>query len=658
MGRRPKSAVPENEQLSNELVWDSVPMTQNALDLESARVSRHKLYYDTWDFTDFSKEALKTRAEFLINVIDKIPDKATSADIEALPEGRVVVNWGPSSGKTTAIRQWFCKNPLHYSIFATARMEDVDSMYYDLMAMKAYGAIDSHCLIEKYTADHDPGETRLRLANIVVCTHERLMIEPPYLLYTVTGDLAGIGNQILRDTIFIDEMPKFYKEFVITPQMMTYLGWINQNADDSGLTRIDRARYRYSKCEELVRTYISHPDQLDLMEYGIISGFIDELKKSNIRFKFNRKRRTAQKLSYFVDYLAEQVQHLSDTGTESSVLLYSKVYYSLLDIEVPNIYIFDGTGDLILGGSDSWTMHRDFKFARELILNHEPEVLEGTDMPRNIKSAPEFDYAKSCIESLASHIKKLLDSDPNRKVLVYTWKSIRLQFNYYIENPSEDNWYGYFPNYLRSMLTPEENRRVRIMHYNSGKEKVTSEYSDCDTIIIAGKFFIPNSAVACYNLVNHTRISSLDYTASLIIQAIYRTSARHRKPINLYFTDDYSKDIIDFIMSKFDSVKLNNTTFGVMAEDITGYHKLVSTIKYTSRNEKYFEFIKPYLNDLYQNGEVVLSVPPNTSRFCASYTRDYKLSIQKLLKNSDITYENIYGTTQFKLIYQRVKSAS
>ena len=220
----------------------------------------------------------------------------------------------------------------------------------------------------------------------------------------------------------------------------------------------------------------------------------------------------------------------------------------------------------------------------------------------------------------------------------------KLHYNYY-EDPEEVSNHQdmkYLPDYIRSLLSDEENSRLEITYYGSGKERVTSEFSDCDSIIIAGKFFIPNSAISNYNEVNSTEITSLDYTKSLIIQAIYRTSSRHGEPISIYFTDDYDYNLIGSIISEFDEIMIED-------ENYTGYYKFSQEINHTSRNKKHYEHICKYFNEIYTEGETTLSVPKGDS---GSYTRDYKSAIQTLVKNSSIIYQNIDNSNRFKLIYK------
>lgn len=595
-----------------------------------------------WDYNDFSSEALLKRADYLLEVIDNIPNKATSEDIERLPSGRVMVTWGPASGKSTAIRQYLCKNQMNYMIYATAKKSDVDAMYYDLLAMKEKGIIVSECKIAKFHSNFDPGEASLRSSNILICTHERLMIEPPSILYRLEGDIPNHLGQIIRSEMIIDELPKFYKSFKASGALMMGLGYINSQLERFRYDKRQRLAYRYAKFRSLMEAYLDNDEsKLSTVDYGAVVSLINSYQASNIVIKDNDRERAVRKFAYFSDLLAEKLLEMTiEEGVRSSID--RNLYYTLLDIEVPNIKIFDGTGDLILKGSNSWIIQRDDRFRRSLSLAKPIELLDNTSMIRSVAKSEDLEYTRSKILTLVNHIKNLLRTNQG-KILLYTWKSIRLNYNYYDESDENDpKDMRYLPDYIRSLLTPEENDRLEITYYGSGKERVTSEFSDCDSIIIAGKFFIPNSAISNYNEVNSTEITSLDYTKSLIIQAIYRTSSRHGQPINIYFTNDYDWNLIGSIMSEFDEIV-------IAGENCTGQYKFSQLISHTSRNKKHYEHISKYFNQIYNEGEAILTVPKGST---GSFTRDYKIAIQNLVKDSPIIYQNIDNSNNFKLIYK------
>lgn len=595
-----------------------------------------------WDYNDFSSEALLKRADYLLEVIDNIPNKATNEDIERLPSGRVMVTWGPASGKSTAIRQYLCKNQMNYMIYATAKKSDVDAMYYDLLAMKEKGIIVSECKIAKFHSNFDPGEASLRSSNILICTHERLMIEPPSILYRLEGNIPNHLGQIIRSEMIIDELPKFYKSFKASGTLMMGLGYINSQLERFRYDKRQRLAYRYAKFRSLMEAYLDNDEsKLSTVDYGAVVSLINSYQASNIVIKDNDRERAVRKFAYFSDLLAEKLLEMTiEEGVRSSID--RNLYYTLLDIEVPNIKIFDGTGDLILKGSNSWIIQRDDRFRRSLSLAKPIELLDNTSMIRSVAKSEDLEYTRSKIMTLVNHIRNLLRTNSG-KILLYTWKSIRLNYNYYDESDENDpKDMRYLPDYIRSLFTPEENDRLEITYYGSGKERVTSEFSDCDSIIIAGKFFIPNSAISNYNEVNSTEITSLDYTKSLIIQAIYRTSSRHGQPINIYFTNDYDWNLIGSIMSEFDEIVIDG-------ENYTGQYKFSQLISHTSRNKKHYEHISKYFNQIYNEGEAILTVPKGST---GSFTRDYKIAIQNLVKDSPIIYQNIDNSNNFKLIYK------
>lgn len=596
-----------------------------------------------WNFQDLSDEALLRRAKYLTEVIDKIPDKANYLDIEELPKGRTIVPWGPASGKSTAIRQYLVNHQMNYIIFATARKSDVDSMYYDLLAMQKMGLIVSECRISKFHSNYDPGESELRRSNILVCTHERLMIEPPSILYRLEGDISNHAGQVIRSEMLIDELPKFYKSFKIDETLMMGLSTVNESLlEQFKYDRRQRVAYRYSKFKRMITDYFYNPEYMSASEFAIVRGLIKSYHGSNI-VVLEQDDRSIRKFAYFSDLLAEKLLELTKEKSYED-LIDTSLYYTLLDIEVPNIKIFDGTGDMILKGSSCWTNAYSSKFPRSILLKHLPFRLNDTKIIRKVGDEDDLRYTVDKIEHLITHIKNIL-AENSGKLLLYTWKSIKLQQDYHLPADTKESYLCDLPKFIRQYLTAEENSKLEIIYYGSGKERVTSEYSDCDSILIAGKFFIPNSAISSYNEVNNTDISALDYSKALIIQAIYRTASRHGDPISIYFTDDYSESDIRSIMGSFHHVKILGDS------EYTGYYLFTNQMRINSRNQKYYDYLRPYLNQIYNEGSVELTVAE--SNLSASATRDFKLSIARLISSTQIRFSNVKGTNRFILTYEK-----
>lgn len=595
---------------------------------------------EKWDYTDFSHEALERRGNYLIEVIDKIVNKATGEDVEKLPFGRVVVSWGPSSGKTTAIRQYLSKYALHFMIYATYRKEDVDSMYYDLIAMQEIGVISSSSKITKFHSNYDPGEEELQKSNIIVCTHERLMIEPPSVLYRVDSEVATHIGQCVRDEIIIDELPKFYKLFKVDNVMMLTLGTLNNEV--AHMDRKSRLVHRYTRISHMIETYMTDKSRLKLYERGLIETMIKILNSQNISIKLENNPRYIKKFAYFTDMLAEKLFEKQECAEELD-----QIIYSILDIDVPKVRIFDGTGDLILKNSDKWVLSKSEKFCRNLKLNQVPKILEDSHFSRTISDSDQLAVIYDNVDKYVDIIKDIL-RNTSGKVLVYTWNKIKISEEYYEYMKIKENTMQLvsvidnLPDYIMSLLDKEDKSRVSIIHYGSGKEKVTSKFSECETIIVMGKFFIPNSSIHLHNMINGTEITTHDYTKSLIIQAIYRTCARHGEPINIYFTDDYSESFVNSVMLEFDQVA------DVANLDLNRYYEIVDQLSYNSRNKKYYDCILEHIDELINKGQCIIDieVPDKAS---SSYTKDYKLAIQKMVKGTTIEYQNITGTRSFRL---------
>ena len=186
---------------------------------------------------DYSHDALIERGKFLTEVIDKIPDTANYNDIKELPferGGRYVVTWGPSSGKTTAIRQFIVKHVIDGTtgVVATKLKNDVNSLYYDIIAQSYYFKflcngtrqlsyyLDAlKTMVIPFTSDNkEVTIASLKSSSWIICTHERLFIEPSSILFT--RDISRMtllptdSDVLLRKYLFVDEYPStMYKLF-------------------------------------------------------------------------------------------------------------------------------------------------------------------------------------------------------------------------------------------------------------------------------------------------------------------------------------------------------------------------------------------------------------------------------------------------------------
>lgn len=515
-------------------------------------------------------EELINRAKEL-QELDSNPDIATYQDIDNLPKGRVVVPWGPGSGKSTAIRNWIAKYWSSYCVYATHTIDEATEFYNDLMAMKEVGLIPEQCSISLFHKDTKTTTKQLQASNVVVCTHERLLIEPPAILYqTDLADPMMLNKNYkpIRSHIFIDELPDGYKSFKLTKDvLMSYLSlndYLERNKDrkfDIG-TKYQLVSHFYSQAYDDMISKLSTP-RLPLKDSLLASSLMDHFSSMNLSIKprKNHKKDIINRATYFSLLILDKIMDLIANSPAQGPdlvdsLVGSTVYYSILDIpeSVDNIYIFDGTGDISFESSSYWTVANCDKFKRSISLNKYPQIIPESSLIRNEKTKEDSESNISSIATISSSISKMLDADPNSKVLIYSWKSLGL----YDQNSNTEVELS--NNLLErvSKSLKDYSNRISTIYYQSGKDRGTNEFNDYDTIVILGKFRIPSSAISLINSVRGTQSSNWNLLESLIIQAIARTRLRVGNSINVYFNSDFSPKDIKRILLRYDTCYIDN----------------------------------------------------------------------------------------------------
>lgn len=593
------------------------------------------------------------RAEYLTKVIDSVKGKATGSEIEELPRGKIVVNWSCSSGKTTAIRQFLCDHPMSYNLLAVPTIKDVESIYYDIKSVQLISPKMQLMRIAKFYSGLDLSTEELQSSNLIICTHERLMIECPKLLYRVKDQALDESLKVpgvdlcFRDNVMIDEMPNFYKKLRITPELMTSLGVIVRDSQTLFNDETQAQLYRLKFTHAMITKYLYDEGTLQVpiskADLFICESVIKVLNSMNVHINPDEREYAISKFTFFSTFIMNELVKLQNTEIELSD---AKIYYSLSSLGVPNIQVFDGTGDLILRDSPIWSKLSDNKYPRTLKLNQLPTKLSGTTVSRRLSSEYDVNTIKFELTKFTEAIKSIL-SKTKGNLLVYTWKNIKLiddSIKATSNNPEVSLVYqsviDSLPKYLQDHLPESEYHRLRFIYYKSGEDRVTSQYSDCDTILILGKFFIPPSTISEYNKVNQTNISTEDYTISLLIQAIYRTQARVGKSVDMYYTDDYSDLLFAKLLNCIDVLSINDKLINTGKKSLI--HELYKIS--TDRNSKYIQFILTHISEL--DTESVLELTTPDSERSDKFKSGIQLVCSKL---TQLEYINISNTRSFQL---------
>lgn len=493
---------------------------------------------------DYSDKALLDRGKYLTEVIDTIPNKATYKDIESLPEGKLIIPWSPSAGKTTAIRQFIVQNLSEKTgVFATKLIDDIEQFRYDVIAQAMYlrkiPKILCDKLIQSISSKEEFDVASVRLSNWVICSHERLFIEPSSLLFlrdtTFVYQVKELSN-VVREYLFIDEYPSnLYKSFRVRD-----LYPVKSIDDKTGLHSIEdsatRMMIRNSFINEVYENYDNPKYSLDV---GLINNIPtptnQSIDKDYKRGLDNPKSVASRnRVCFFSNILAEKLIEMEATNTYSNML-----YYSISDLPPLNTYVFDGTGDLLTKESSIWTTVES-KYPRRLSLIDNKVKLVRTKVKRR-------DSTDTIVEEYSRVISRIIKDNPKSKLLVYVWKNSK--------NTKDETE-------LLSDKLSNSFPEVNFITYQSGKERVTSEYADSDIAVVLGSFYLPNPIIDLLNNITHSKSKSVDYTLSLLIQFLFRTQARKGLPIKLYIDNDYDYCIDDLCYN----LGISNYTVSYLAD--------------------------------------------------------------------------------------------
>lgn len=521
---------------------------EDILDIFNKELSLEDLIKFDWYSIDYSKVSesdyifLKNRGKYLTEYIDKLDNLANYKEIEELPKGdSYIIPWGPSKGKTSAIRRFIVENRLKYGVFATKKISDIDMLYIDIIAQAKYlnyqtiSVAKYHSRVDNPQISYQALEDKLNSKFWILCTHERLFIDPQTLIYAMRNTPF---STTVRNYLLIDEYPSTLYKFInsesaynlLTMELFSELG--DSNVENSP----ESSSIRYSLIRNLINECYENPTSVDKPMIGVVKSIPTPTNQS---FKLDIQRgihsdesiRSKDRISFFAYYFYEKLkEEIQKSGEEQN----SRIYYSIFNLPPTTKYIFDGTGDILFKDSSKF----------ELTNNNYPRSLKVKKLTRIESKITRKSKLEDIITEYSTMINNICKDNPDSNILLYTWKSSKDESYVYRCDEEDIEYDNDIPKLLYDSINIEDKHRVNIIHYQSGKERVTSEYKNSDVLVILGEFYIPTSVIADIKYITETRsLSTADYTESLIVQCIYRTQARIRNPIKLYYSG-YSSDFI------------------------------------------------------------------------------------------------------------------
>ena len=605
---------------------------------EWKRDSQNNIIYD------YSDEELSRRREYL-KQIDKYSELSYKDMMQVLSPGKSIIAFGPGKGKTTALRQFLCRPEVLSSgaLVALHRIDYIDQLVYDLCAMvpryKNY--------ITAYHSKSDSlSEVRkdldfLKEFKIVVTTHQRLLLDDSSVLLNLNDTYEKLGGGSSRKYVIIDENPNY----------LSKIRFSNEGVASLLLHCKYLAKDLECYIEELDYRLVVESIYKDMIEdesmYNVVAspyeGLIGHKSYGSMSSRSLESSRFLHKLSVVTKTFLENYRR----GVPTDV---NNIYYHLGLLESEYVVILDGTGDIINKSSSMWKVLA--KTPRKLSLSN-LKILPNTNLSRRPDSCCDYREFVDAITKVAR---------THDKVLVVTWKDLKdfCTYNqeYELDGSTEETLVddsgvivnavkevtnreliitSDFVEYLRSQLPYDVNQKVEIISYLSGKERVTSEYSDSDAIVFLGKFFLPNHEVSKLNTLKESSETTKDYTSSILVQSVYRTQARHCKPISIYFTSDWTQSYVTELLQYFE---LSEDSLEVASMFTKKY--LLTTLKRNKRTSRYVDMILSKSSELLMNGKAEYAVPEGER------TSDYKNAIKNYVSNSEyLSYTNVPNTKYF-----------
>lgn len=483
--------------------------------------------------------------------------------------GGFVVAPGCGSGKTTAIKQLIEKE-YHYGVlYAAATIGECNLMYQFCRTLINGTSLKDEDIIVLHSDYRSEGTDENLWRNnpnaladkkIIICTHYKLLNEMPELLTNYTHNMVrrvdlspqkramfsfnrdGV-DYLPRQLILVDEVPTCGSLNVkISKSILKNLGTIDHEKSigpDGKVTAIAKrpiTRIPFESFEDVKEVY-----------EDIVTD-----DKSSALFKGNDAL-TNLKTELILGIIHDNYVELS---TEESDDL--RVTYSLADLVLQGmksrVIIFEGTGDLTFTNSSRFELltYRD-KY------NSPIEVSKIHDLMNISRKESNPQVVKSWLDSSVEVLSRII-SDCS-KTLIITWMNMKPQESrestLSVESLSLNEELK-IPDYLTKKLESlglVSGVNFNVIHYQSGMDKATNKFIDCDSIVFLGEFHVPNYVVGDFNDLYKCRTSVENFTLYQLVQAVCRTRIRlHNKSlVKIYYTDDWSDNLmstmIDYISS-------------------------------------------------------------------------------------------------------------
>lgn len=501
--------------------------------------------------------------------------------------GGYVIASGCGSGKTTLIKDIIRKKFNKGILYVAATIDECNLMYQfckELVAQVNDPAVLSINDILVVHSDHnsegvdtkDWKENPEKLADkkILICTHYKLMYEYlPYFTRTtfnkkfiVRDDInyfekafsSSSDNEyevrsLPREYVLIDELPTLTPiKFTTDPNIMKLL---SHRVVEKELVQIPGTSATKSITKQIKYEI---PDMTELREY------YKSLPKNSLPIKYSGSELSSQMIDEIIIGIINKnfTSLLLADGKKDVRYCISNFIYDGMESK---LFVFDGTGDITFGRSPE-ELSKEFvdgthRFTLMTFPNDKPKYNSPidlrmiTDFPLKRRADGSFDKGT---KELQLKLDKVVESlvkviNDNERTLIVTWMNLKSSggtnnsslINECINESASLTKY-YESKILSLGITPD---KFSFIHYQSGLDRATNQFMEYDSIVLLGEFHVPNYVVAEFNESFKCNCSSLRYQMYQVVQAICRTRIRLHKglPIRVYFTDDWSTDLISAV---------------------------------------------------------------------------------------------------------------
>ncbi|QIG71286.1 hypothetical protein EVB94_178 [Rhizobium phage RHph_TM40] len=607
---------------------------------------------------DYSHEALSRRRTHLQNFdrsilpldYTKLEDVFTKPEFTALSNKRVVC-WSCGSYKTTLIRQFIVKHWLDGILYACSTIEEVNLLTYDIACFigeenvfKLHHQIDTDIY-----AEYHKNPEFLKEKSVVVTTHSRLMKDPPSILITQIDD--PLGGDSRRQYVLIDEKPQFYDHISLNNDQVQNV--MNLSTDLSPREAQKKFREGVKNASGIFKS-LKH-NSVELLSKSSVDrsvNFLDTRVNPTTGAEYFVPNINMLRAEFAVSMIVKQINKKIKIDPNYEIKKdKNRYFYNLGDLEFKNLIIFDGTGDLILNESPDWKIIKtpetsfNFKGSFNEIESDIRRRLVGNDLEH---SSQEFDKIIQYLIGLTEKHEKIFvvswkdmkgneDDMPKTGAIIDNNVLAKLTDQRIVQATDDLNAY------IKFRIPLELRHKFEFTYYLSGKTRGTNRYVDCDAVVLLGSFYIPNHAIAMMNEQNNAKMTNDMHSMAEIVQAIYRTRARKLKPVDVYYTSDWSKQLI------VDTMKYINAPISdEFTSDIQTKMRLFSMqygVNITPTTTKLIKLLASKYSDLIAGDTSEYQVPPDED------SREFKRGIQNLLNKVDeLRYEDKKYSRFFKVI--------